>query len=470
MIHAARLLVAAALAAALPARAEDLAAQTIAVRDRALADSTAWRVVESLTTEVGARPVGSPAMIRARDWGVATLTSLGFENVHVERFTTRVWSRGEESAEVVGPAPQKLQILGLGGSASTPRGGLVADMALFATYQAMLDQPPGALKGKIAVVVQPMPRTQDGSGYGLAGAQRVKGPIEAARRGAVAYLVRSLATDETRLPHTGYTEPAGIPAAALSAPDAEQLERLAARGRPVSLRLVMRSRVRAAAEAWNVVGEFRGGERPDEVIVVGGHLDSWDRGTGAVDDGAGVAITTAAARMATLGRRPRRTVRVVMWGSEEQGGSGVAYAKAHQAELAKVVAAGESDLGSGRIWRAGLPAGALEAPAMQAFKAAAEPLHVLFAAEPAKFGGSDIKPMTAAGAPFLELRQDATRYFDWHHSADDTLDKIVPEDLAQNVAVWASFLYAAANSDVDFRAAAKPGRAERGEPRVASRP
>jgi Zn-dependent M28 family amino/carboxypeptidase len=218
----------------------------------------------------------------------------------------------------------------------------------------------------------------------------------------------------------------------------------------------MQSRVQAAAPAWNVVGEIRGAERPDEVIVLGGHLDSWDPGTGAVDDGAGVAITTAAAHMAALAQRPRRTIRVVMWGSEEQGGSGEAYAKAHQAEIAKVVVAGESDLGAGRIWRVSLPAGSLEAPAMQAFKAAAAPLDVLFPAEPARFGGSDIKPMTAAGAPFVEFRQDATHYFDWHHSADDTLDKVDRKGLAQSVAVWASFLYAAANSDVDFRAAAAP--------------
>jgi Zn-dependent M28 family amino/carboxypeptidase len=453
-----RFLAAAALVAAVPAHAQDFAAQAAAVRDRALADTTAWRIVESLTTDVGARPVGSPAMTRARDWGVATLTALGFENVHVEPFTTRVWTRGAESAEVVDPAPQPLRILGLGGSAPTPPGGLAAPIALFTTFQAMLDQPPGALAGKIAVVTQPMPRTQDASGYGLLSVQRFQGPQEAARRGAVAYLVRSLSTTDSRLPHAGASTPAGIPAAALSPPDAEQLERLVARGKPVTVRLVLNSTVTEAAPAWNVVGEIRGAEKPGEVVVVGGHLDSWDPGTGAIDDGAGVAITTAAARLAGLPQRPRRTIRVVMWGSEEQGGSGEAYAKAHHAEVSRIVATGESDLGSGRIWRAKLPAGSLETPEMRAFAAAAGSLKVLVLKEPAKYGGSDIQGLIAAGAPVVELGQDATRYFDIHHSADDTLDKIDPQDLAQNVAVWASFLAVVANSDVDFRKLAASGK------------
>jgi hypothetical protein len=439
--------------------AQDLAAQELArpaaaVRDAALADPTAWRVVESLTSEIGPRPAGTPAMSRARDWGVATLTALGFENVHVEPFTTRAWIRGEESAELVGPWPQKLQILGLGNAAPTPKGGLTAEIVLFRTYQAMLDQPPGALKGKIAVVTQAMPRTQDGSGYGAVNAQRFQGPLEAAKRGAVGYLLRSLSTDDTRLPHTGASAPAGIPAAALSTPDADLLERLAARGRPMTVRLVMNSRVIAAAPAWNIVGEIRGEERPEEVIVVGGHLDSWDPGTGAVDDGAGVAITTAAVRIAGQTRRPKRTLRVVMWGAEEQGGSGEAYAKAHAGEVGRIVIAGESDLGAGRIWRAGLPAGSRDRPTMQAFAATVSPLGVMMMREPAGYGGSDIEGIIEAGVPFVHLGQDASRYFDLHHAADDTLDKISPEDLAQNVAVWASFLYLVANSDIDFRPAA----------------
>jgi Zn-dependent M28 family amino/carboxypeptidase len=433
-----------------PAQAADLAAKAIAVRDKALADSTGWDVVESLTTEVGARPIGSPAMERAKDWGVAKLTALGFTNVHVEPFTTRAWRRGPESAEVVAPYAQGLHILGLGNSAPTPKGGLEAEIVLFRSYGEMLAQPEGALKGKIAVVTERMVRTQDGSGYGAINAARTAGPAQAAKRGAVGYLVRSLSTDDTRLPHTGASLPSGIPAAALSTPDAELLEHMAARGKPVRVKLDMSSTVIEKAPAWNVVGEIKGREAPDEVIIVGGHLDSWDPGTGAIDDGAGVAIATAAAKVAGA-QGLRRTIRVVMWGSEEQTGSGAAYGAAHAAELPKIIAVGESDMGADRIWSLSLPKGSLTHPAMQAFTAALAPLKVIINSTPPRSGGSDVAAMIAGGAPFVDFNQDGNRYFDLHHSADDTLDKIDPASLAQNVAVWAAFLATAADSDIDFR-------------------
>lgn len=432
-------------------QAADLAATAVALRDKALADSTAWDVTESLTTEVGARPQGSPAMDRARDWGVAKLKALGFENVHVETFETESWLRGAESAEVTAPFPQKLQILGLGRSSATPVGGLEAEIALFRSYDEMLAQPIGALKGKIAVVTEPMRRTQDIKGY--AGAVRARsGGVEAAKRGAVAYLVRSISTDDTRLPHGGGAAISGIPMAALSPPDAELLERMVTRGKPVRIKLAMVSTYRAKAPAYNVVGEIKGREKPEEVIVIGGHLDSWDAGTGAVDDAAGIAITTAAAKLiAELPQRPRRTIRVVMWGAEEQGGSGGAYAEAHKDEVPNLIVAGESDLGAGEIFNAKLPAGSLTHPAMKAFAAAAVPLKVIISREPATDGGADVAGLKRLGTPVVEFQQDASRYFDLHHSADDTLDKVDPRELAQNVAVWAAFVYTVADSDIDFR-------------------
>jgi len=432
------------------AMAQDLTAKASALREKALSDPTGWNVVESLTTEVGARPVGSPAMERAKDWGVAKLKELGFTNVHVEPFTTGAWSRGAESAEVVGPWPQKLAILGLGGSSPTPAGGLTAPIVVFSTYRAMLAQPPGALAGKIAVVTEKMTRTQDGSGYGGINANRTLGPMEAAKRGAVAYLVRSLSTDDTRLPHTGGANPAGIPAAALSTVDAELLEHMAARGKTVTVKLDMASSFNPAAQAWNVVGEIKGREAPDEVIVVGGHLDSWDPGTGAIDDGAGVAIMTAAAKLAG-GERPRRTIRVVMFGSEEQGGSGAAYANAHKPEVGKIVVAGESDDGAGLIWSLNLPKNAAAHPAMTSFLTAVGPLKVIVGRGLPSQGGADISGLMLLGVPFVDFHQDSSRYFDLHHSADDTLDKIKPEELAQNVAMWAAFIYTVADSDIDFR-------------------
>jgi hypothetical protein len=437
---------------AAPATAQDLTARATALRDKALSDTTGWDVVESLTTEIWPRPVGSPAVERARDWGLAKLKALGFENVHAEAFSTPAWSRGAESAEVVGPWPQKLHILGLGRSAPTPAGGLTAPIAVFHTYREMLDQAPGSLTGKIAVITEKMTRTQDGSGYGGINAMRTQGPVEAAKRGAVGYLIRSLSTDDTRLPHAGSANAGGIPAAALSTPDAELLDHMAQRGKPVTVRLDMASTNRSAVQAWNVSGEIRGREAPDEVLVIGGHLDSWDPGTGAIDDGAGVAIATAAGKLAA-GLHPRRTIRVVMWGSEEQGGSGDAYAAAHRAEVGKMVVVGESDLGAGLIWSLSLPKSSAETPAMKAFLTVIGPLKIVVNTGPAQFGGSDIEGLIAAGAPFVDFNQDASRYFDLHHSADDTLDKIDPKELAQNVAVWAAFLYTVADSDIDFRKA-----------------
>ena len=442
-----------------PAAAEDLAAGAAAVRDRALADGVAWSLVESLTTEIGPRPTGSPAQARARDWAVAKLTALGFQNVRAEPFEAEAWVRGAERAEVVAPFPQPLRVLGLGRSVSTPKGGITAEIALFGSLDELIALPPGALKGKIAVVSQAMTRTMDGAGYGAVNRNRTQGAAEASRRGAVAYLVRSLSTDDTRLPHAGAMRQAedapAIPAAALSVPDAQLLERMVARGQPVRVRLVLESRSIAKTPAWNVVGELPGRERPDEVIVVGGHLDSWDPGTGAIDDGAGLAITTAAAKLAGEGGR-RRTIRVVMWGAEELDDSGEAYAAAHAAEAGKIVVVGESDTGAGPVWQARLPKGSPEHPAMKAFVAALAPLKVVVSRDPAGPGGSDIADLVKLGTPSVNLTPDTSRYFDLHHSADDTLDKIDPRALAQSVAVWASFLYTVAASDIDFRALRTP--------------
>ena len=432
-----------------------------ALRERALADPTAYAIVQSLTTEVGPRLAGSQAAARARDWALAKLAALGFENVHAEPFAITAWARGAESAEVTAPVPHRLAVLGLGGSAPTPPGGIEAEIALFRSYAELLAQPPGSLAGKIAVVTQPMTRTQDGSGYGAANKARTRGPVEAAKRGAIAYLVRSISTDDTRLPHTGATgrnpkEPR-IPAAALSVPDAELLDHMVARGKPVRVRLSLDNAENPNATAWNVVGEIPGSEKPDEVIVIGGHLDSWDPGTGAIDDGAGVAITTAAAKLiADLPRHPRRTIRVVMFGAEEMDFSGEAYGAAHKDEAAgKIVAVSESDGGSDLIWSLRLPQGAAMAAQLAPVASLMAPIKVIMdATTPSHFAGSDVAGMEVAGAPSFSFRQDMSRYFDLHHSADDTLDKVDPAHMNQNVAAWTALLYLIADSDIDFRALA----------------
>jgi Zn-dependent M28 family amino/carboxypeptidase len=429
------------------------------LRDRALKDPTAYDIVESLTTEVGPRLAGSPGAHAAMEWGVAKLKALGFSNVHAEPYTTPVWARGPESAEIVGPYPQKLVILGLGKSVPTPAGGIEAEAVVFPSYADLLDAPAGSLDGKIAVVTQKMTRTQDGSGYGAAVRARAAGPSEAARRGAVAFLMRSVSTRDDRMPHTGGTnyqaDAPRIPAAALSPSDATMLDHMAERGQPIRIRLNMASTSSQNGAAWNVVGEIRGREKPEEVIVIGGHLDSWDPGTGAIDDAAGIGITTAAAHLiGGMKTPPRRTIRVVMWGSEETGGAGQAYYEAHKAEIASTVLAGESDLGSDRVWTVRLPKGAAKAPQLHALPSLLAPLRIFIHNEPAAFAGSDTEEIQEAGVPVVSFAQDASRYFDIHHSADDTLDKIDREQLNQNVAAWTAFLWLVADSDIDFRALA----------------
>ena len=230
--------------------------------------------------------------------------------------------------------------------------GKSADVGVIAPghYADMIAAPDGALKGKIVVITQPMVRAQDGAGYGIAGISRRSGPVEAAKKGAVALLIRSISTSDSTVPHTGVTANGEgvvtIPAAAIGVPEAEQLERLAATGKPLRIKLNLQSTFDPKDVAWNISGEIKGSEKPDEVIVIGGHLDSWDVGTGALDDATGVAITTAAAKLiGDLPKHPKRTIRVVAWGSEESGGSSEAYLAAHKDELPKIVLAGESEDG-----------------------------------------------------------------------------------------------------------------------------
>ena len=316
--------------------------------------------------------------------------------------------------------------------------------------------PADAFKGKIVLVNQPMIRTQDESGYAAGVAVRY-GVSEAARRGAVAYLVRSIATGTGRSPHTGATIYANdapkIPAAALGVPDADTLAYLAVRG-PVRLHLLLQSHV-VQTTAWNISGDIAGRE-PGPAIVIGGHIDSWDPGSGAIDDGAGVAITMAAAYLIGLGpHHPRHTIRVVLWGSEETGGAGAAYLEAHQNELGAIALASESDLGADRVYSLQLPAGAWNAPDIAPLETILAPLKIIAAREPAQEAGSDVGNMHAAGVPVFALHQDASRYFDYHHTSDDTLAIVDPVQLRQNVAAWVATLSILADSTFDFRKGGK---------------
>lgn len=450
----------AAAASAAPKPA-DPAAVARQLRDKALTDDWGYRFLEGLTTEVGPRLPGTPQMERSVAWTQAQMKAAGYDRVYAESFPMSIWLRGEERAEIVAPAPQGLVITALGNSVATPPEGIEADVALFRTFADLLAAPFGYLKGKIAVVTPRMIRAEDGSGYGaMSGTLRGRAPSEAAKRGAVAVLIRSVGTDTHRIAHTGAMRYADdtpkIPAAALSNPDADQLERLAARG-TVRLRLVLTPKFIPDGRSWNVVGEIRGREKPNELVLIGGHLDSWDLGTGAVDDGAGVAITAAAGRLiAQLPKRPKRTIRVILFGAEERGFSGEAYAKAHAAEAPNMVVMSESDFGADTIYSLRVPEGAEKSPFTLALVDVLAPLGINLGYDPARFGGSDFSELQELGVPVILLRQRGTDYFDLHHTSDDTLDKVDPKAIRQNVAAWASFAYLAAEMDFNLRKPAAP--------------
>jgi carboxypeptidase Q len=461
---------AAAVYAATARAPETVAAQ---LRDAAMAGhDIAYSWVSELTTRFGPRPAGSANEQQAAQWAAARLKALGFENVHIESFPITAWVRGTESAQIVTPLPQPLVVAALGESPPTPVGGLEGDVVIFPTLADLKAAAPGALTGKIAMVAQRMVRTQDGAGYVAAVPARIDGPQEAAQRGAIAFLLRSVGTDSHRIAHTGTTRfvdgRVPVPAFALSAPDADQLERLAALGQSVRVRLFSSASYIADAHSQNVIAEVRGGERPEQVVLLGAHLDSWDQGTGAIDDGTGTAIITAAAKLIRdLPHRPRRTVRIVLFGSEEVAqptppGSafgGHAYAANHRAELANHVLAGESDFGTDRVYQLSLPQGMADSDFARLAIRVLTPIGVLASERPPADVGTDVGPAVEAGVPGFQLSQDGMRYFDIHHTADDTLDKVDREQLDQNVAAWAALVWLAADSDVDFRrpaAAAAP--------------
>ncbi|HEX4387025.1 MAG TPA: M28 family peptidase [Steroidobacteraceae bacterium] len=452
-----------ALVRAAPAPTPETVATQL--RDAALAGhDIAFNWVSELTTRFGPRPAGSDNEHRAAEWAAARLKALGFDNVHIETFPITAWVRGGESAQLVAPIAQPLVIAALGESPPTPAGGLEGDVVIFPTLAALKAAPVGALTGKIAMVGMRMVRTQDGAGYGPAVAARTDGAHEAAARGAIAFLLRSAGTDNHRLAHTGTTRYTDgrvpVPCFALSAPDAEQLERIAALGETPRVRLFSSASYEAGAHSQNVIAELKGAKRPQEVVLLAAHLDSWDQGTGAIDDGTGTAIMVAAVKLIRdLPHRPQRTVRVVLFGSEEIAQpnapfgefGGHSYADNHLAELPNHVLAGESDLGSDRVYSLTLPPAVAKGDFADSVRRVLTPIGVLFSRRAEADFGADVEPSIKAGVPGVALAQDASRYFDIHHTSDDTLDKVDRAQLDQNVAAWAALAWLAADSDLDFR-------------------
>jgi carboxypeptidase Q len=419
-----------------------------AIRAAALADQVAMDFTEGLTTEVGPRPAGTPQEARARDWAVAKLKALGFANVRAEAYTMPVWQRGREEASIASPFPQKLVVAALGNSASTPAKGIEGEVVYFPTLAALEAAPEGSLKGKIAFVSHAMQATQDGSSYGYFGVTRRQGPSIASKKRASAIVIRSIGTDSHRQPHSGVQMWAEgvkpIPAAALSIPDADQLVRILSRGQPVRLRLTLLSKMLKNQPSGNVIAEIPGSDPGAGVVVAACHLDSWDQGTGAIDDASGCGIITAAALQVAKAGTPRRTIRLLMAGAEGVGGDGGrAYFAAHGKEPHAL--AMESDFGADRVWRVDfrLPHGLDDLTRRITTRLA--PLGIS-ASRSVAGGGSDIEPLVRAGVPVIDLQQDGTRYFDIHHTPDDTLDKVDPVQLQQNVAAWAITLFEIANA------------------------
>ncbi|TCD04974.1 peptidase M28 family protein [Erythrobacteraceae bacterium CFH 75059] len=420
-------------------------------------DGIAWDFVEGITTEVGPRQAGTEAEARGRAWAMRWLAAQGFARVAEEPFTMDTWIRGEEQAAITAPFAQRLVVTALGNSGATGPRGLEAEVVYFPSHAALQAAPDGSLAGKIAYIGHAMRPTQDGSGYGFAGPARWTGPAIAARKGAAAVVIRSIGTDHHRGAHTGGTTfPEGvrpIPAAALSNPDADNLERMFRRaaGQPIRMRLVLTPRQLGRTASGNVVAEVPGRDPSLPPVLLACHLDSWDLGTGAVDDAAGCGIIAAAALHVGRQGTPLRTIRLLFAGAEETGLWGSrAYAEAHRNERFAVGL--ESDFGADRIWR--LDTNFTESnPALYRQLAAAVARFGVAPSREVATGGADLNVIREQGGALVDLQQDGTRYFDLHHTPEDTLDKVDPVQLRQNVAVWTQVVGILANTAGEFRPA-----------------
>jgi hypothetical protein len=424
------------------------------ILDAARRDSRAWEKLQYLCDRIGNRLSGTESLDKAVRWAAETFRADGVD-ARLESVTVPAWIRGEESAAMVAPRERRLHMLGLGNSVGTPAGGVTAEVVCVRDFDDFVTLGDEA-RGKIVLYTAKMPPydQEKGSGYGEAVKFRVAGPSRAAQAGAAGVLVRSVTARSLQTPHTGmlrYDDKwPRIPAAALSTEDADLLARLCASGETVKVRLEMGAHFGPDAPSANVIGELRGSERPEEVVVIGAHLDSWDVGQGAQDDGGpATAVMESLRLLKSLGLVPRRTIRAVLFVNEENGlAGGRAYAERHAAELKDHVAAIEADSG---IFR---PLG-LESPKSEDDRSArmnARLAEVLKLLEPIGAsrrrdggGGADIGPMAGAGVPQISLDVDGSTYFDYHHTEADTLDKVSKADLDLCVAAIATVAYVLAD-------------------------
>jgi len=414
----------------------------------ALADSSAWNRLALLTDKFGNRIAGSKALESAIDWILAEMTRDGLQNVHGEPVTVSHWVRGAESATLLEPRQQRLHMIGLGLSVGTPSGGITAPVLVVKSFDDLRAHAAEA-RGKIVLFNVPFAAGDPFAGYGNTVIYRARGAIEAAKVGAVASLIRSVSSASMQNPHTGVmrydSTVTRIPGAALSVEDAEMLARMQARGDPVLVNLTMGEDRLPDVTSRNVVAEIRGSTQPDQVVVLGGHIDSWDVGQGAMDDGGGaVAAWQALLLMKKLGLTPKRTVRVVLWTSEETGGiGGIAYAKAHAAEAGRHILAMESDNGAFK------PLGYRVTGSPEAAARIGEIASLMSSIGATKVttgdAETDVAPLGPLGVPLIGLDVKPDRYFWYHHSEADTMDKLDPKEVAECVAAMAVMAYVVAD-------------------------
>ena len=430
--------------------------------DGALADPHSLDRLEYLCDHIGNRISGSPALDRAIAFAVEEMKRAGLEKVHTQAVKVPHWVRGSESAMMTAPLQRRLPMLGLGNSVGTPAGGLTSDVVVVANFDQLTALPPDQVRGKIVLFDAPY------QGYGRTVQYRISGASRAAALGAVAVLVRSITPFSLRTPHTGtlvYTPGTQIPAAAITIEDAEAIHRLSDKGVRVTVQLKMEAHFDPDADSANVIGEITGSEKPDEIVVAGGHLDSWDVGQGAQDDGSGIMATLeAAALIQRLGLKPRRTIRVVFWVNEENGGAG---GRAYKDALSEValhnhVAALEMDGGAEKPIGFGLgedghphPPGSADAtpaaggPPSKAIECLRQIGTLLTSIGANQIqnngGGSDIEPLMAAGVPGIGELSSGAHYFDWHHTEADTFDKINPQEFRESVAAMSVMMYVLAD-------------------------
>ena len=418
----------------------------------------AYEIVSSLTREVGPRIAGSEGDKKAVVWAENKLQSLGFDKVYKQPVRVRNWSRGLAEAHITAPFEQKLVVTALGGSIATPAGGLDAEVVMVDSLETLKTKSVEEITGKVVFINKRMKRDRAGKGYGPVVIGRSRGAIEAAKLGAKAVIIRSVGTDKSRFAHTGAMQYSPdvkkIPAGALSNADADTLEYMFTQAQPVKIQLNVQAKEHGWQMSYNVIGEITGTEKPDEIVLIAAHLDSWDEGTGALDDGAGVGIVAAAASLIKSVAGPaKRTIRVILYANEEFGLIGAKqYVRDNEQELANIIVAAESDFGAGKIYQLDTRFAADALPFVKDLVAELSAIGIAEGTNTAR-GGPDISMLPARGVPVVSLRQDGTNYFDYHHTPNDTLDKINPEDIQQNQTAYAIFTYMMANSSVDPRPA-----------------